>query len=98
MVGFTGHPQKFQEPLIELRQLTFAQLLRNFDEAEQCEHDDQHGHERSSLLSGQPSRPCTGDDTDDLHDLVQVPAVAWAFAKNDRPEGQQSALRYPKTC
>jgi hypothetical protein len=98
MVGFTGHPQKFQEPLVELRQLTFAQLLRNLDEAEQCEHDDQHAHEHSSLLSGRPSRPCTGDDTDDLHDLVQGPAVAWAFAKNDRPEGQPSALRYPKTC
>jgi len=75
MVGFTGHPQKFQEPLVKLRQLASAQLLRNPDETEHCEQDDQHSHEHGGLLSGQPSRSCTGDDTDDVRDLVQVPAV-----------------------
>ena len=70
-----GDPEKLQEPLVELRQLAFAQLLRNLDEAEQCEQDDQHGHEHGGLLSGQPSRAGTGGVTDELHRLAQVPAV-----------------------
>jgi hypothetical protein len=63
-----------QEPFVESRQLTFAQLLGYLDESEEREEDDQQGHELDGLLSGKPSGADTGGVTGELYGVTEQAA------------------------
>jgi hypothetical protein len=63
-----------QEPFVESRQLTFAQLLGYLDESEEREEDDQQRHELDGLLSGKPSDADTCAVTDELYGVTQLAA------------------------
>jgi hypothetical protein len=71
----TWDSEKAKEPLVEVRQLAFAKLFRDPDEAEERQQYDQHGHEYGRLLSGEPSHPSNDAAARGLCDLPQSSAA-----------------------
>src|ERR1700730_6791411 len=56
-VGGARNPEQAEDPLVEVSQLSLAELRREPDEAEERQEDDQRGHEHGRLLPGEPSGP-----------------------------------------
>jgi len=56
-VGVTRHSEKVEHPLVEMGQLSLAELLRDLDEAEERQQDAEGGHEHGGLLPTEPSGP-----------------------------------------
>jgi hypothetical protein len=70
----SGDSKEAQEPLVEARELAFAQLLRDLDETEHRDDDNQERHEHGGLLAGEPADSESAYVTGQMSGVAQMAA------------------------